>query len=185
MTANNPLPTPSASATATPTPASAAAASASQADPATAATGQAAQQQQQPSPAEAIETLLQQIQASNNEATLAGMLLNSLGTPDTRESVLASLTSAGTDPLDALDAARHTLGVLFILCVVLLLSSTFFRPLSLLRRVLPRFCIGMRCAPAANMLFYCFAPFFGARYLSIICFFFWLLGHIGTSLTPG
>jgi hypothetical protein len=95
--------------------------------------------------------------ASNNEAILAGTLLNSLGTPETRESVLASLTSAGTD---ALDAARHTLGVLFILCVVLLLSA-FFCPLSLLRQVLSRFCIGMRCAPAANVLFHCFVPFFG------------------------
>ena len=86
-----------------------------------------------------------------------GTLLNSLGTPETRNFVLASLTSAGTD---ALDVVRHSLGVLFILCVVLLLS-TFFCPLSLLRRVLSRFFIGMRCAPAANVLFYCFVPSFG------------------------
>ena len=94
---------------------------------------------------------------SNNEATLVGTLLNSLGTPETRKSVLASLTSVGTD---ALDAVRDSLGVLFILCVVLLLF-TFFCPLSLLRRVLSRFFIGMWCAPAANVLFYCFFPFFG------------------------
>ena len=76
------------------------------------------QQQQQPSPAEVMELLLQQIVVSNNEAALATTLLNSLGTPDARESILASVTPAGEDPLDALDAARHTIGVLFILCVV-------------------------------------------------------------------
>ena len=135
MTANNPLPTPSASASATPSSGSAAtaAASASQTtDPAAAAAaaGQpapGAQQQQQPSPAEAIEILVQQILASNNDAALAGTLLNSLGTPEARESILASVTPAGADPLDALDAARHTIGILFILCVLLFLSFTFFR----------------------------------------------------------
>ena len=66
--------------------------------------------------------------ASNNEATLVGTLLNSLSMPETRKSVLVSLMSAGTD---ALDAVRHSLSVLFILCVVLLLF-TFFCPLSLL-----------------------------------------------------
>jgi hypothetical protein len=103
------------------------------AESAPAATGQPApatqqqqqQQQQPPSPAEAIETLLQQVVASTNEAELATALLNSLGTPETRETILASVTPAGADPLDALDGARHTIGVLFILCVVvsLLLSS--------------------------------------------------------------
>ncbi|KAH9983462.1 hypothetical protein BJV77DRAFT_954278 [Russula vinacea] len=62
-----------------------------------------------------MELLLQQIVVSNNEAALATTLLNSLGTPDARESILASVTPAGEDPLDALDAARHTIGVLFIL----------------------------------------------------------------------
>jgi hypothetical protein len=114
---------------------------------------------------------------SNNEATLVGTLLNSFGTPETRKSVFTSLTSGGTD---ALDAVRHSLGVLFILCVVLLLS-TFFCPLSLLRRVLSRFFIGMRCAPATNVLFLLFCSFLWARYLTIFCFFFWLSSHIGAS----
>jgi len=143
MTSDNPLPTPpsaSASASATPTPASSAAvASGSQtADPAAgtgadpAATGQQTspaaqqqqqqQQQQQPSPAEVIEALLQQVLASNDDAALAGTLLNSLGTSDLRESILSSLTPAAADPLDALDAARHTIGCLFILCVLVSLS---------------------------------------------------------------
>ena len=147
MTTDNPLPTPpSASTSATPVsaPASATAASASQTtDPAVAAPtapGQPAsaaqqqqqqQQQQQPSPAEVIELLLQQIVASNNEAALATTLLNSLGTPDARESILASVTPAGEDPLDALDAARHTIGVLFILCVVVFFFFFSYVSLSL------------------------------------------------------
>ena len=141
MTTDNPLPTPPSASTST---SGAAAASGSQttdpiaaASPTATATGQqtapAAQQQQQqqqqqaqPSPAEAIEALLQQIVASNNDAALAGTLLNSLGTPDARESILSSLTPAGEDPLDALDAAQHTIGSLFILCV--LVSSLLLLP---------------------------------------------------------
>jgi hypothetical protein len=87
------------------------------------------QQQAQPSPAEAIEALLQQILASNNEAALAGTLLNSLGTPDTRESILSSLTPTGADPLEVLDAAQHTIGGLFIL-YVLVSSLPGIAPLS-------------------------------------------------------
>lgn len=135
MTTDDPLPTPPSSSAS-----GAAAASGSQTTDSVAApspsatTGQqtapAAQQQQQqqqaqPSPAEAIEALLQQILTSNNEATLAGTLLNSLGTLDRRESILSSLTPAGTDPLEALEAAQHTIGSLFILCV-LVSSSLFF-----------------------------------------------------------
>jgi len=155
MTTDNPLPTPpSASASGIPTPASeAAAASGSQAtDPVVAAapppsgqqTAPAAQQQQQqqqqqapPSPAEAIEVLLQQILASNDEAALAGTLLNSLGSSDTRESILSSLTPAGADPLDSLDAARHTIGSLCILCV--LVSSLLLSP------PFPRYCLSLLC----------------------------------------
>jgi len=192
MTTDNPLPTPpSASASATSTPASAAtttaAASASQTtDPAAAAaaapaapsvagqpapTAQQQQQQQQqqpPSPAEAIETLLQQIVASNNEAALATTLLNSLGTSETRESVLASVTPAGADPLDALDAAQHTIGVLFILCVVvsLLLSS---HPLPL-RPVLHRFYIRIRVRAEQRCAFFvdCLVLFV-VTYRSFVC----------------
>ena len=131
MTTDNPLPTPpSASASASASTSGAGAASGSQTTDSVAAaapnatvqqTAPAAQQQQQqaqPSPAEAIEVLLQQILASNNEATLAGTLLNSLGTPDTRESILSSLMPSGADPLEALEAAQHTIGSLFILCVL-------------------------------------------------------------------
>lgn len=130
MTTDNPLPTPP-SASASTSASSAPAASGSQTtDPGAAATPSATgqqnapapqqqqqqqQQQAQPSPAEAIEALLQQILESNNEAALAGTLLNSLGTPDTRESILSSLTPVGDDPLEALEAARHTIGSLFIL----------------------------------------------------------------------
>jgi hypothetical protein len=138
MTNDDPLPTPPSSSAS-----GAAAASGSQTTDSVAAasptaTGQqiapVVQQQQQqqqqqqapPSPAEAIEALLQQILASNNEAALAGTLLNSLGTPDTRESILSSLTPAGADPLEALDAAQHTIGSLFILCV--LVSSLLLSP---------------------------------------------------------
>jgi hypothetical protein len=176
MTTDNPLPTPpSASTSATPVsaPASATAASASQTtDPAVAAptapgqpasAAQQQQQQQQPSPAEVIELLLQQIVASNNEAALATTLLNSLGTPDARESILASVTPAGEDPLDALDAARHTIGVLFILCVVVF---SFFSLMFLFRslfsvRTVPRFCVGMRGVRKATVLrtCLCLAPF--------------------------
>ena len=138
MTTDDPLPTPPSSSAS-----GAAAASGSQTTDSVAApspsatTGQqtapAAQQQQQqqqaqPSPAEAIEALLQQILTSNNEATLAGTLLNSLGTLDRRESILSSLTPAGTDPLEALEAAQHTIGSLFILCV-LVSSSLLSLPL--------------------------------------------------------
>ena len=169
MTADDPLPTPPSSSAS-----GAAAASGSQTtDPGaapspTATTGQqtapAAQQQQQqqaqPSPAEAIEALLQQILASNNEAALAGTLLNSLGSPDTRESILSSLTPAGTDPLEALEAAQHTIGSLFILCV--LVSSLLLSPP--LSRALPG--IALECGVRRNiaLLFmdvvYCWQPFF-------------------------
>jgi len=162
MTTDNPLPTPpsaSASASASaPAPASGAgAASGSQTtDPVVAAAPNASgqqtapaaqqhqqqpQQQAQPSSAEAIEALLQQILASNNEAALAGALLNSLGSPDTRESILSSLTPSGTDPLEALDAARHTIGSLFILCV-LVSSLLLSPPTPPLYPLLPPFCVG-------------------------------------------
>jgi hypothetical protein len=205
MTTDNPLPTPpSASASATPAPAptataaASASASASQTtDPVAAAAAPAAagqptpaaqqqQQQQQPSPAEAIETLLQQIVASNNEAELATTLLNSLGTPETRESILASVTPSGADPLDALDAARHTIGVLFILCVVvsLLLSS----PLSPPPPGIASLYIEMRvCAeqryPFFHRCVYCLFLFY--LYLSIVWSkIFNLLGLLGASLFP-
>ena len=195
MTANNPLPTPSASASATPSSGSAAtaAASASQTtDPAAAAAaaGQpapGAQQQQQPSPAEAIEILVQQILASNNDAALAGTLLNSLGTPEVRESVLASATPAGADPLDALDAARHTIGILFILCVLLFLSFTFFRPsFPPATRHFSRPRIGMPSAQTNHMLFpwmclYC-SLWLAVTYRSFVSsFVFCRLGRPGTS----
>jgi hypothetical protein len=196
MTVNNPLPTPLASASATPSSGSAAAAaSASQTtDPAAAATaaGQpapGAQQQQQPSPAEAIEILVQQILASNNDAALAGTLLNSLGTPESRESILASATPAGADPLDALDAARHTIGVLFILCVLLFLSLLSFAPLFPLH---PAFFSPLywnaeradqRYALSMDAFFAFLLPLVG-RYLSIVCFFFCLLGCPGPP-SPG
>jgi hypothetical protein len=107
-------------------------------------------QQQQPSPAEAIETLLQQIVASANEAELATVLLNSFGTSEMRETALLSVTPAGTDPFDALDGAWHTIGVIFLLCVIvsLLLSS----PL-------------LSLSPSI-------ASFY--RYLWIVWFFFWV-----------
>jgi len=90
-------------------------------------TGQQQQQQQQPqppSPAEVLETLLQQIVASNSGPALVSTLLNSLGTPDAREAILASVTPSGADPLELLDPAQHTIGALFILCV--LIFSFFF-----------------------------------------------------------
>jgi hypothetical protein len=138
MTTDNPLPTPPSASAST---SGAAAGSGSQTTDSVAAgtpnaTGQqtvpAAQQQQQqqqaqPSPAEAIEALVQQILASNNEAALASTL-NALGTSDTRESILSSLTPAGEDPLDALEAARHTIGSLFILCVSLFPPYSFHHP---------------------------------------------------------
>jgi hypothetical protein len=77
-------------------------------------------------------------------------LLNSLGTSEMRETVLLSVTPAGADMFDALDGARHTIGVLFLLCVIvsLLLSS----PL-------------LSLSPSI-------ASFY--RYLWIIWFFFWV-----------
>ncbi len=183
MTTDNPLPTPP---SVTPTPASGAAtASGSQTtDPAAAvapgATGeqtpptaqqQQQQQQTQPSAAEAIEALVQQILASNNEATLAGTLLNSLGTPDLRESILSSLTPAGADPLDALDVAQHTIGTLFILCVLvsLLLSppplprSTRYCPLSRWNAV----CEEHRCVFHGCVSWMCLWLALSCRYLAL------------------
>lgn len=164
MTADNPLPTPpsaSASASAILTPSSgAAAASGSQqtTEPAAAAgptaTGQqtapTAQQQQQqqqaqPSSAEVIEALLQQILASNNEATLAGTLLNSLGIPDSRESILSSLTPTGADPLEALDPAQHTIGSLFILCVLVSLLYCFHSHSPAVPCISPHFLCSLEC----------------------------------------
>ena len=205
MTTDNPLPTPpsasaSASATPAPAPAAAAAASASQTtDPAAAAPtapGQPApaaaqqqqqQQQQQPSPAEVMELLLQQIVVSNNEAALATTLLNSLGTPDARESILASVTPAGEDPLDALDAARHTIGVLFILCVVGFSILPFFHPLfSRSARCCLAF-VALECGVFAAQRccgrVYCLFPF--VIYLSIVWFLFFPFGLFGsTSALP-
>lgn len=204
MTTDNPLPTPpsasaSASATPAPAPAAAAAASASQTtDPAAAAaptapgqpapaTAQQQQQQQQPSPAEVMELLLQQIVVSNNEAALATTLLNSLGTPDARESILASVTPAGEDPLDALDAARHTIGVLFILCVVVFSILPFFHPLfSRSARCCLAF-VALECRVFAAQrccgCVYCLASF--VVYLSIVWFLFFPFGLFGsTSALP-
>jgi hypothetical protein len=117
--ASDSLPTPP---SATPTPASAA--SGSQSADATAAAGAspAAPAAAPPTPAEALESLLQQITTSNSPPTLAGALRAAVGTPEAREAALAGLTSTGADPLEALDAAQHTLGVLFILCVNFWLS---------------------------------------------------------------
>jgi hypothetical protein len=60
---------------------------------------------------------LGQIVASNSAVSLASTLLNFLPSPEARETVFVSTTDAGADPLEALDAAQHTIGVLFILCV--------------------------------------------------------------------
>lgn len=53
------------------------------------------------------------------------MLLNFLPSPEAREAVFVSTTSADADPLETLDAAQHTIGVLFILCVSHPLSLLF------------------------------------------------------------
>jgi len=87
----------------------------------TAATQQQSQQSQQqpppPTPAEMLETVLQQIVSSNGGPALANALLNFLPNPEAREIVFVSTTPAGADPLEALDMAQHTIGILFILCV--------------------------------------------------------------------
>ncbi|KAI0000680.1 hypothetical protein BJV74DRAFT_766655 [Russula compacta] len=75
-----------------------------------------------------LETLLQQIVSSNGGPALAGTLLNSLNTAEAREVVLASTTPAGADPLEALDAAQHTIGVLFILSARLASTTTTAPP---------------------------------------------------------
>jgi hypothetical protein len=76
-------------------------------------------------PPEALEGLLQQILASNSAPALAGTLRITVVTPEEREVILASVTTTGTDPLDALDTTQHTIGILFILCVVLLSPSLY------------------------------------------------------------
>ena len=82
----------------------------------------AAQQQSQqqpppPTPAEILEMVLQQIVSSNGGPALANALLNFLPNAEAREIVFASRTPEGADPLEALDMAQHTIGILFILCV--------------------------------------------------------------------
>ena len=82
----------------------------------------AAQQQSQqqpppPTPAEILETVLQQVVSSNGGPALANALLNFLPNAEAREIVFASRTPEGADPLEALDMAQHTIGILFILCV--------------------------------------------------------------------
>ncbi|KAI0253004.1 hypothetical protein BJV78DRAFT_1123777 [Lactifluus subvellereus] len=112
--ASDSLPTPP---SATPTPASAPSGS-QPADAATAAGGASpapATVAPPPTPAEVLEGLLQQITTSNSPPALAGTLRVAVGTPEAREAALAGLTSTGADPLEALDPAQHTIGVLFIL----------------------------------------------------------------------
>jgi len=136
----------STSQTADPTSATASAAAAGQPPNATATapgatgTGAATSQQQQqqqlqsqpqsqpppPRPAETLTTLLGQIVASNSAVSVASTLLNFLPSPEARETVFVSTTDAGADPLEALDAAQHTIGVLFILCVSHPLSISMF-----------------------------------------------------------
>ena len=70
-----------------------------------------------PTQAEMLESLLQQIVASNSPSALVGTLRNAVGTPEAREEVLAGTTSTGADPLDALDVVQHSIGALFILYV--------------------------------------------------------------------
>lgn len=132
--ASDSLPTPPASLTPTPVAAAAAAASGSQsADVPTPAVGQpvspttatAATGTQPAAPqAETLESLLQQIVASNSPPALVGTLRNAVGTPEAREELLAGTMSAGADPLEALDVAQHTIGALFILYVPCLPPST-------------------------------------------------------------
>ncbi|KAH9166523.1 hypothetical protein EDB89DRAFT_2003307 [Lactarius sanguifluus] len=134
--ASDSLPTPP-SATLTPTPAAAAAASGSQSttDALTPATGlppvpttttaaTVGAPTAPPTHAETLEGLLQQIVASNSPSALAGTLRNAVGTPEAREEVLVSTTSAGADPLEALDVAQHTIGALYILSARLTSAST-------------------------------------------------------------
>jgi hypothetical protein len=165
MTTDDPLPTPPSSSASGAATASGSQTTDSVAAAAPTATGEqttpeAQQQQQQqqqqqapPSPAEAIEAVLQQILASDNEAALAGTLLNSLGSSDTRESTLSSLTSAGADPLEPLEAARHTVGSLFIMYVLVfsLLLSTLFPPA--LPGVASLLCWNAVCADNIDLLF--------------------------------
>ncbi|KAI0263007.1 hypothetical protein BC834DRAFT_888631 [Gloeopeniophorella convolvens] len=68
----------------------------------------------QPTPAETLAGLVQQIAASNSPLALVATLRGCAATSEAREAILASTTPAG-DPLDVLDAAQHTAGVLFLL----------------------------------------------------------------------
>ncbi|KAH9974716.1 hypothetical protein BGW80DRAFT_1302245 [Lactifluus volemus] len=88
--------------------------------------GQQGQEQEGTSttPPEALEGLLQQILASNSAPALAGTLRITVVTPEEREVILASVTTTGTDPLDALDTTQHTIGILFILSARLTIAST-------------------------------------------------------------
>lgn len=124
--ASDSLPTPP---SVTPTPATAAAAAAASGSqaadapspaavpPATAAAAAGAQPAPAPTQAELLENLLQQIVASDNPTALLSTLRNAVGTPETREELLVGTTSAGADPLEALNVTQHTLGALFILYV--------------------------------------------------------------------
>jgi hypothetical protein len=150
--ASDSLPTPPASVT--PTPAAAAAASGSQTtDAPSAAVGAlpvpptaAAGTQPAPTQAEMLESLLQQIVTSNSPPALASTLRNAVGTAEAREEVLAGLTSAGADPLEALDVAQHTIGALFILYVDPSVSLTSLLPpfrRSSLGRTCARMCMAL------------------------------------------
>lgn len=127
--ASDSLPTPSL----TPTPVAAAASGSQPADapsPTTAgppvppSATAAAGAQSAPTHGEMLESLLQQIAASNNPSALVGTLRNAVGTPEAREEVLASTTSVGADPLEALDVPQHTIGALFVLSARLTSAST-------------------------------------------------------------
>jgi hypothetical protein len=118
--ASDSLPTPPASVTPTPAAAAAAASGSQSADapsavvaPATATT--AAGVQPAMTQAEMLESLMQQIVASNSPPALVGTLRNAVSTPEAREEVLAGTTSTGADPLEAIDVVQHTVGALFIL----------------------------------------------------------------------
>jgi hypothetical protein len=129
-----------------------------------AATSQQQQQQQSqsqpqsqpppPTPAETLTTLLGQIAASNSAASLASTLLNFLPSPEARETVFVSMTDAGADPLEALDAAQHTIGVLFVLCVSHPLSIFLFLFLCENGRC------GELCARYRRIAFFSFSFFF-------------------------
>lgn len=121
--ASDSLPTPP-SVTPTPAAAAAAASSSQPADPPSPALA-APGAQPALTQAEMLESLLQQILASNSPSALAGTLRNAMGTSEAREEGLANTTSAGADPLEALDVVQHTVGALFILYVV---GFTFFPP---------------------------------------------------------